>query len=145
MKSFKEKVRSMKASKIVQAMVDGLKKEWVQINLEQLAFKEALMIKDSATKEEKNKLNIHLLDPDSKEQCIYGLLTGHCNSERAIQLLNKYASPLTGAMYMSVDGGHKRNILISHRSNYNSMYSPLEDYILMTNAKISDLILLIKS
>ncbi len=31
--SFKKKVQAMKASEIVQAMIDGLKKEWVEVNM----------------------------------------------------------------------------------------------------------------
>lgn len=46
-------------------------------------------IKKFTTKQEKQNLNIYYFDPDNKYYCIYGQLTGSCESRRAIELMNK--------------------------------------------------------
>lgn len=46
-------------------------------------------IKEYATSEEINKLNIHLFNPDDINNCIYGQLTESCESYRAKELMEK--------------------------------------------------------
>ncbi len=50
---------------------------------------EIKMLKIHATKEELNKLNFKTFDPCKKNRCIYGQMTGQCNSERAKELIGK--------------------------------------------------------
>ena len=56
-----------------------------------LVGQEAKNLKKYATKEEINKLNFGVLNPEHVMFCIYGLMTGHCFSERACNLINKCA------------------------------------------------------
>jgi hypothetical protein len=51
-------------------------------------FEELNHIKAVATKAELRKLVVKLVDPSESRNCIYGLMTGHCNSDRA-QLIMK--------------------------------------------------------
>jgi len=50
---------------------------------------EVVSLKKFATKKELRKLNVESLDPDNKENCIYGQMTGDCSSERAKALMDK--------------------------------------------------------
>jgi len=43
----------------------------------------------NATDEEKSKLDINKLNASDSIMCIYGQMTGHCNSKRAIELTPK--------------------------------------------------------
>lgn len=49
-------------------------------------------IKKHATPEEISKLDIDNLDPSSSYGCIYGLMTGNCNSDRAYELIKLCAT-----------------------------------------------------
>ena len=61
--------------------------------LKDLVIKEADNIKKFATKEEIGKLNFETLDPTHLKLCIYGQMTGDCDSDRARYLLNKCTKP----------------------------------------------------
>jgi len=50
---------------------------------------EATHIRENATNEEINKLDFDYLDPEHVEHCIYGQMTGKCDSERARELTPK--------------------------------------------------------
>lgn len=50
---------------------------------------EADAIKANATKNELNKLSSISLDWDRKDACVYGLMTGYCRNERAIELITQ--------------------------------------------------------
>lgn len=52
---------------------------------------EARNLKKHAKKEELISLDFEKLDPESKSNCIYGLMTGNCNSKRAKSLILKCA------------------------------------------------------
>lgn len=54
----------------------------------ELAIVEAKKLKMAATKEEISKLNIGTCDADSFRRCIYGQMTGTCESERAKELIS---------------------------------------------------------
>jgi hypothetical protein len=49
--------------------------------------KEAEALKIHATKEERERLDIANLNAVDPEKCIYGLLTGECDSDRADELI----------------------------------------------------------
>ena len=76
--------------------------------------KELKHIKANATKEEIDKLDIIDLDPSSAAHCIYGQMTGQCDSTRACELSSKISSEL-------------RNIKISDTGS--KYYTFLEVYI----------------
>lgn len=50
---------------------------------------EIKMLKIHATKRELNKLNFQEFSPNNREECIYGQISGQCNSERAKELMDK--------------------------------------------------------
>jgi hypothetical protein len=49
--------------------------------------KEAEALRIHATKDERERLDIKQLDGSDPERCIYGLLTGECDSDRASELI----------------------------------------------------------
>lgn len=51
--------------------------------------KEAEALRVHATKDEREKLCLELLDPNHTDFCYYGLMTGECDSPRAIELIGK--------------------------------------------------------
>ncbi len=55
--------------------------------LKELARIEVENIKQHATKKEISKLNIETFDPNDHGECIYGQMTGSCNSKRAMNLI----------------------------------------------------------
>lgn len=48
---------------------------------------EAQALRENATKEELAKLNFDKLRPSRPSGCIYGLMTGHCDSRRGTELI----------------------------------------------------------
>jgi hypothetical protein len=52
-------------------------------------LQEANNLKQHATIEERSKLNVGELRPYHTRKCIYGLMTGHCDSARALELIQK--------------------------------------------------------
>lgn len=62
------------------------------ITLFDLVEKEAVNLKLHATKEELEKLNLKKFKYWTPKECIYGLLTGSCNSDRASELISKCCS-----------------------------------------------------
>jgi len=59
--------------------------------MKQEVKQEADNIRKFATKEEIAKLDFEALWTPSLKLCIYGQMTGHCHSERAIELIEKCA------------------------------------------------------
>lgn len=54
-----------------------------------LVIEEAKALRKHATKDEKAILNFESLNPHNDWKCIYGQMTGHCHSERAVKLIKK--------------------------------------------------------
>lgn len=48
---------------------------------------EAVALREHATAEERWKLDFTTLDAGMNTQCIYGQMTGHCHSKRALELI----------------------------------------------------------
>ncbi len=59
--------------------------------LEELVIEEAINLKKYAKKEELDKLDYDNLDGDCAYKCIYGQMTGDCESNRAYNLIKKCA------------------------------------------------------
>lgn len=57
--------------------------------LKELVVKEATALKEKATKKELNNLDFGQLNPISSLNCVYGQMAGHCDSDRAIQLMKE--------------------------------------------------------
>ena|SRR5688572_13360352 len=95
-----------------------------------LATQEAKNLRQHATPEELGKLDLDHLDDNSPTRCIYGLMTGHCNSIRAQELILKCCTqvykteglddnldaPLNGRPYKVPE----------NKSRHNQYYSPIE-------------------
>lgn len=101
--------------------------------MQKLVKEEARNLKKFATKEEINKLGVRALDPESKYSCVYGLMTGNCFSERAVELIEKSCKRvynkgrLNGVEDAKVNGSPKNK----DRNEYGpcKYYSPIEVFI----------------
>lgn len=62
--------------------------------LKKLIVEEAANLRIHATKKEIDNLSYDTLVGCSKTECIYGQMTGNCNSERAYELIKKCASKI---------------------------------------------------
>lgn len=56
-------------------------------------------LKANATKEEIAKLDIEHFHPDSKQDCIYGQMTGSCESHRAKELMDSACVRVTNSTF----------------------------------------------
>lgn len=104
--------------------------------MEQLVKKEAKNLKKNATLEEIKKLNFAQLFPQSVSYCVYGQLTGDCNSQRASELINKCCDRVYEALPYTPPKNTKLNGKPSgeNRSEVNMIkyWSPIEVYIQQT-------------
>ena len=100
-------------------------------------------IKLSATKKEISELEFDWLNPNSFYKCIYGQMTGHCRSQRALELISKACSVLvnrhhesTGStfsvMKKHIHGPYEKELMNLHLVEY---LSALEAYILLKGSK----------
>ncbi len=100
--------------------------------LKQLVVDEALKLREHATKEEKDRLQLENLKGDNAYTCLYGLMTRSCYSDRANELKILCAIRYSNSAY---------DILRKREGDF----SAIEVYINMEGAKIADLVNLIKS
>lgn len=114
--------------------------------------KEAEALRVHATQEERERLDIENLEPDFLMNCIYGLMTGSCYSERAAILIESCAcryvkdGHLTSIKYdgfariaEKINGAKVEN-LYENRNSSESHYSAIEAYILLPEANNANLI-----
>ena len=97
----------------------------------QLVKKEAENLKIHATSEEIAKLDLKYLDPEYKDKCVYGLMTRHCESKRANELIMQCCERVYEAEEARIHATMEVAILngkpkIEKRSKY---FSPIEVYI----------------
>lgn len=112
---------------------------------------EANHLREYATKEEKDKLDFYCLDVNGSFSCIYGQMTGDCDSARACTLFNKVFSTI-GDYYIDEEGGEVLNkgiftfIEWDIEKDYNEskIFSPIEVYITLKGSKNRSLIQYIK-
>jgi hypothetical protein len=118
--------------------------------------KEAEALRIHATKEERGCLDFDNLDPEVYDECIYGQMTGDCNSIRGIQLIENCAVRYIkdGDLIEIVQDGFERikkyvngekvENLFKKRNGYGSWedihYSAIEAYILLPEARNANLI-----
>ena len=117
-------------------------------------------IKLYATDEEKQKLDFDTFDPDYLTTCIYGQLTGYCESDRAIKLIRKCCKRYfnfeeTDLFYLINNSTFKDVIMeingiempddfiLDDRRNY-EYHSLLEGFIRLKNANNKNIISYIK-
>jgi hypothetical protein len=100
-------------------------------------------IKDLATKEEIDNLEFGDFNPNSYSRCIYGQMTGHCRTQRALNLMSKACSVLVNRHFESTDstfrvmkkhirGPYENNLMHPNVVDY---FSALEAYILLKGSK----------
>lgn len=112
--------------------------------LKKLAYIEANNLRNKITNSEKFKLDSKTIIARFKTNCIYGQITGNCDSVRSIELMNQCtATTVTGF------GGdkvlYKEKILLARRKTILQM-TPLEVYILNCGeSEINKLVELIKA
>jgi hypothetical protein len=86
-------------------------------------------IKEKATKEEICKLNFGRFNHDKKSCCVYGQMTGHCNSDRAHELQVKTFSDL------ALSGLYAAFVTFSLQSmEEGDDYTALEKYLFMVKS-----------
>lgn len=93
--------------------------------LRQLAYEELKNLKEKATPEEIDKLDIELLDVERARECIYGLMTGRCDSERAKEL-----TPKTFPIISTLEEVELYNHPFCSDDEY---LTPLEIYLFLTD------------
>lgn len=120
--------------------------------------KEAEALRVHATSDELLLLNFDRFDPKAFYGCIYGMCTGDCHSDRAIELIQKccvryfHNNNLIGIAEEGFAGILKRvngesvGDLIEKRNNYvhPKYFSAIEAYILLPEAKNENLIAFLK-
>lgn len=107
--------------------------------LYQLVKKEAENLKVHATQEEIAQLDLEYLEPNYKESCVYGLMTGHCESKRATELIvqccervyKAEAARIHATMEVAILNGKPK---IETRVSY---FSPIEVYIGLPGQKVN--------
>ncbi len=83
-------------------------------------------IKQNATQEEINKLNFDSFNFCNASDCIYGQMTGKCNSDRAKQLY-----PKSFALVYNLASINETNRFKQQSLNKGDFYTPLEKYLFM--------------
>jgi hypothetical protein len=107
---------------------------------------EATHLRDNATKEEKANLNFDSIDPYSSSDCIYGQMTGNCESDRAHKLC-----PKTIAVLFLITPSVKRAAETSRTLEKEDddddgwfCYTPIEVYVGAAGSNASGLLKYIK-
>lgn len=70
-----------------------------------LVIEEATNLREFATERERANLEFTELRPNQKSDCVYGLMTGHCDSPRAQELIKKCCR----RVYKALDGIYSKD------------------------------------
>lgn len=97
-----------------------------------LVKKEAAKFKLNATKDEIGNLDFSAFNPRTTHDCIYGLATGHCYSERAASLISKcceriYRKKTMQELVTARMDGRPTSTKLNHRDY--KYFSPIEVFI----------------
>lgn len=122
--------------------------------------KEAQALRVHATAEERSKLSFESLKPSNMNNCIYGLMTGNCFTERAALLIDQCCvrffkheimpdyfrvSATIDNILKGVNGVKVENFVEERTGIADGMhYSAIEAYILLPDAKNANLIAYLK-
>lgn len=120
----------------------GLKpKTMITEELKELVREEARNLREKATKEELARLDIKTLYPSSITECIYGMITGDCFSDRAVSLIRQCCSQV-------IEGGSisYSEEIIGSPIDYKRIefWSPIEKYITEDEGNNANLIAYLK-
>jgi len=95
-----------------------------------MAVSEIENIKKFATPGQIQKLNFYTLNPNSGFMCIYGQMTGFCNSDEAISLIKQCAAPISSNFWLNYwQEANSAFIDIDEFDNTRTYFTPLENYI----------------
>lgn len=107
-------------------MDNDITKLLVSDQFKEMVLTEAQYLRDNLTEEEKNQLDKELVDCNSQKHCIYGLATGHCNSDRAYELMQGGCE-----IVMTEDHAINGKLPTKRRVTFDfHFYSPVETYII---------------
>lgn len=107
--------------------------------LKDLVKKEAKNLLKFATKEELQRLNINSLNPVSRQNCIYGQMTGNCQLPRSTNLITQccakvYVPDENENPFHDVDGTVKLNgAPVGNREISFKWFSPIEIFITLAS------------
>jgi hypothetical protein len=90
-----------------------------------------------ATKEELGRLDFEVLDPNHPERCIFGLMTGECDSDRASELIQL----CTKVFLKNKDCSDEIEVTDKFKK---WKWSPIEVYIMRPEARNENLIAFLK-
>jgi hypothetical protein len=115
--------------------------------------KEAEALKIHATKEERERIRLELFVAESRDGCIYGMTSGDCFSCRAIELIQlccvRYFENLDfteipnegfAGILKRVSGATVKDFKQGRLRRDPTHYSAIEAYIMLKEARISNLI-----
>jgi len=113
----------------------------VSTKLVNLVIDEARLLKETATKAELDRLSINVkhLNPDSPTKCIYGQMTGDCETQRATDLIKLCCQKVyevktrTHVITKSVLNGSPKD------KTREQFFSPIEVYIFVAQDKLDKL------
>ena len=108
-----------------------LKKEFIL-----LVISEIENIKLNATIKEKSKLNISSFNYDNDFRCLYGQMTGSCDSKRAKELTPKIFFDAAGNK--SSNNREKVIPFSNHNFKKGNFYTPLEKYLFMVKSNVHE-------
>lgn len=125
--------------------------------------KEAITLRIHAMPEELARLDAHLLQPNKHAKCIYGLMTGFCQSKRASELIfascpRYFKNPGIERRFErtgfdgvkdqvngeKIEGVNNAEELDAHREDILVHFSAIETYILLPGSKNANLIAYLK-
>jgi hypothetical protein len=99
--------------------------------------KEAEALRVHATSEELGRLDFEKLRPDNVTMCIYGQMTGNCDSPRATELI-------TTCTRTYIESTSSLNDMELNKTFADFRWSPIEFYILQRGSKNANLIAYLK-
>lgn len=98
--------------------------------LKELVIKEATYLRENTTQQEKDRLEVFDFNPRSSRYCIYGQLTGNCNSNRAALL---YDGSGIGVVFYGMLGTDSTKSTLNTveivKEKQVDHFSPIETYI----------------
>lgn len=94
------------------------------------------LIKTSFSSDQIDKLNTHLVDGDSHFNCIYGLMTGHCNSLQSVNFISQLPVLISNRPEEIKDLYIDDNDRVYYRTIV--FRTPLEEYIIPDEQRVED-------
>lgn len=92
--------------------------------IQKMISEEIELIADNFTAEEINKLRVSEVDGDSPKGCIYGVMTGDCNSDRVSEFIKNNIN------YVILNTNKNPSKFSSKDRTYNYFTTPVEEYII---------------